>query len=70
MRALGKKGYVQLATNFGNLNIELHCDLVPKTSENFMLLCKRGYYDGVGFHRSIPNFMVGVVTVDAVLTAG
>jgi hypothetical protein len=24
-----------------------------------MLLCQRGYYDGVGFHRSIRNFMVG-----------
>lgn len=31
---------------------------MPKTCENFILLCKRGYYDGVQFHRSIPNFMV------------
>ena len=29
------------------------------TAHNFILLCKRGYYSNVEFHRSIKNFMVG-----------
>lgn len=29
----------------GNLNFELHCDLTPKTCENFILLAKKKYYD-------------------------
>uniref|UniRef100_A0A674N1X5 RING-type E3 ubiquitin-protein ligase PPIL2 n=1 Tax=Takifugu rubripes TaxID=31033 RepID=A0A674N1X5_TAKRU len=53
-----KKGYVRLHTNKGDLNIELHCDKVPKAGENFIGLCKKGYYDGTVFHRSIRNFMI------------
>ncbi|XP_066510123.1 RING-type E3 ubiquitin-protein ligase PPIL2-like [Hoplias malabaricus] len=53
-----KKGYVRLHTNKGDLNLELHCDKVPKASENFIKLCKKGYYDGTIFHRSIRNFMI------------
>lgn len=53
-----KKGRVQLVTNFGTLDLTLHCDLCPKTCENFLLLIDRGYYDGVVFHRLIKNFMV------------
>ena len=53
-------GYVRLITNFGSLNLELHCDLVPKTCENFIKLCQKGYYNGSKFHRSIRNFMVGI----------
>ncbi len=30
------KGFVQMITNMGNFNIIVHCDLVPKTSENFI----------------------------------
>lgn len=46
--------------NFGALNLELHCDLVPKTCENFIKHCQNGYYDGTKFHRSIRNFMVNI----------
>ncbi|XP_047345957.1 RING-type E3 ubiquitin-protein ligase PPIL2 [Vespa velutina] len=53
-----KKGYVRLLTNFGALNLELHCDLVPKTCENFVKHCQNGYYNGTKFHRSIRNFMI------------
>lgn len=53
-----KKGYVRFNTNLGPLNIELHCDVVPKTCENFIRHCSSGYYDGNIFHRSIKNFMV------------
>jgi peptidyl-prolyl cis-trans isomerase-like protein 2 len=48
---------VRLVTNFGSLNLELHCDQVTKTCDNFITLCKRGYYDGVKFHRLIKHFM-------------
>lgn len=51
-------GYVRLTTNIGPLNIQLHCDLVAKTCENFIKLCQKGYYNGTIFHRSIRNFMV------------
>lgn len=53
-----KKGYVQLHTTHGDLNIELHCDITPRTCENFITLCEQGYYNGVAFHRSIRNFMI------------
>lgn len=53
-----KKGYVQLHTTHGDLNLELHCDITPRACENFITLCERGYYDGIAFHRSIRNFMI------------
>ncbi|XP_022963268.1 peptidyl-prolyl cis-trans isomerase CYP65-like [Cucurbita moschata] len=53
-----KKGYVQLHTTHGDLNIELHCDITPRACENFITLCENGYYNGVAFHRSIRNFMI------------
>jgi peptidyl-prolyl cis-trans isomerase-like protein 2 len=56
--ALGKKGLVRLVTSKGPLSLELHCDLAPRTCENFLLLCRRGYYDGTLFHRSIRGFML------------
>lgn len=53
-----QKGYVRMHTSLGDLNIELHCDLVPKTCENFMALAQGGYYNDTLFHRLIPNFMI------------
>ncbi|KAL5017067.1 hypothetical protein ScPMuIL_006656 [Solemya velum] len=53
-----KKGYVRLSTNYGNLNLELHCEMVPKVCENFIKHCANGYYNGTVFHRSIKNFMI------------
>ena len=53
-----KKGYVRLMTNLGHLNLELHCDYVAKTCENFIKLVQKGYYDGTKFHRSIRHFMI------------
>ncbi|XP_020852221.1 RING-type E3 ubiquitin-protein ligase PPIL2 isoform X3 [Phascolarctos cinereus] len=57
-RFVKKKGYVRLHTNKGDLNLELHCDMTPKTCENFIKLCKKNYYDGTIFHRSIRNFVI------------
>lgn len=53
-----KKGYVRLITNLGPLNLELYCNIVPKTCENFIKLCQRGYYNSTIFHRSIRHFMI------------
>lgn len=53
-----KKGYVRLITNVGFLNVELHCDMVPKVCENFLKHSQNGYYNGTKFHRSIRNFMI------------
>eukprot|EP00899_Mesostigma_viride_P012634 jgi/Mesvir1/21371/Mv20855-RA.1 len=53
-----KKGYVRMHTTKGDLNLELHCDIVPRACENFLGLCARGYYDNVIFHRNIKNFMI------------
>ncbi|EPS73585.1 hypothetical protein M569_01162, partial [Genlisea aurea] len=53
-----KKGYVRLQTTHGDLNLELHCDITPRACENFISLCERGFYNGVGFHRNIRNFMI------------
>ena len=58
MRQLNKKGYIQLQTNYGNLNIEISCEICPKTSYNFINLCNNLYYNNTIFHRLITNFMV------------
>lgn len=55
-----KKAYLQLLTTKGALNLELHCDLAPRTCENFLALCEMGYYNKTRFHRSIRNFMIQV----------
>lgn len=58
VRKMKKKGLVRLSTNFGDINVEIHCDFVPQTADNFMSLCEAKYYDGVLFHRVIPGFMM------------
>src|SRR5215217_3283996 len=47
-----------LHTNHGPVELELHDDEAPKTVENFRKLAGDGFYDGVIFHRVIPDFMV------------
>ena len=42
----------------GEINIEFFPDDAPKTVENFVTLAKKGFYDGVTFHRVEPNFVV------------
>ena len=46
-----------LHTDVGDIKIELHCDLCPKTCENFLALCASNYYDGCIFHRNMKGFM-------------
>ena len=47
-----------LHTNHGAIEIELFDDDAPKTVENFLDLARKGFYNGVIFHRVIPDFMI------------
>ncbi len=47
-----------IKTNRGDIVIDLYADKTPRTVNNFVFLAKDGYYNGVTFHRVIPDFMV------------
>lgn len=47
-----------IQTNMGTIRFELLEDEAPKTTENFIKLAEKGYYDGVIFHRVINGFMI------------
>ena len=48
----------RMKTNKGDIHLNLFADKAPITVANFVNLAKRGYYDGVTFHRVIANFMI------------
>ena len=48
----------QIQTNKGVMNFELYDDAAPIAVENFKTLISKGFYNGLSFHRVIPNFMV------------
>lgn len=47
-----------IETNMGNLEVELFAGRAPKTTENFISLIEKEYYDGLIFHRIIEDFMI------------
>ncbi len=47
-----------IQTTLGVIEVELYPNEVPKTVENFAKLANDGFYDGIIFHRVIPNFMI------------
>jgi peptidyl-prolyl cis-trans isomerase B (cyclophilin B) len=47
-----------IKTNRGTIHIKLFADKTPITVANFANLAKRGYYNGLTFHRVIPDFMI------------
>jgi peptidyl-prolyl cis-trans isomerase B (cyclophilin B) len=47
-----------IETNRGTIELELYAASAPKTVNNFAFLAGEGFYDGVTFHRVIPNFMI------------
>ncbi len=47
-----------LHTTHGAIELELYAADAPKTVENFTKLARDGFYDGVVFHRVIPDFMI------------
>src|SRR5580693_10795634 len=49
---------IKMNTTAGTIELELFDDDAPKTVENFRKLSADGFYDGVIFHRVIPDFMI------------
>lgn len=47
-----------IKTNRGDIKVALFPEQAPKTVKNFIELSKKGYYNGVIFHRVIPDFMI------------
>ena len=47
-----------ITTKFGDIEVELYSDSAPKTVENFNALTKKGFYDGLIFHRIVPGFVI------------
>lgn len=47
-----------IKTNRGEITLRLFPEQAPKTVQNFVELAQKGYYDGVIFHRVIPDFMI------------
>ena len=45
-------------TDRGSIRVELAADKAPLTVANFVNLAKHGFYDGLNFHRVIPDFMI------------
>ena len=48
----------EMKTSMGTIVLELFPDDAPKTVDNFTKLAGEGYYDGLIFHRVIPDFMI------------
>ncbi|WP_242364392.1 peptidylprolyl isomerase [Limosilactobacillus antri] len=55
-KAEGPKATIK--TSLGDVKVQLFAKLAPKTVKNFVELAKKGYYNGVLFHRVIPDFMI------------
>jgi len=49
---------VTIKTDRGDIQLELFQDLVPRTVKNFVDLANDGFYNGLLFHRVIPDFMI------------
>lgn len=49
---------VEMETSMGTIKIKLFPEYAPKTVENFVTHSENGYYEGVTFHRVIPDFMI------------
>ncbi len=47
-----------ISTNRGDIVVEFYPEYAPVTVNNFVALARDGYYDGIIFHRVIPNFMI------------
>ncbi len=53
-----KKYHVTIETVRGAIELDLAPQCAPKTVNNFVFLAREGFYDGVRFHRVIPDFMI------------
>lgn len=50
--------YATIETSMGTIKVELYGKEAPKTAANFIKLVKDGFYNGLKFHRVIPNFVI------------
>ena len=58
---LGGTNMIQIEMENGKkIKIELYPDIAPISCENFEKLVRRGFYNGLTFHRVIPGFMIQV----------
>ena len=53
-----KRYRATIATDRGPIVMDLDPQLAPKTVNNFVALARRGYYDGLTFHRVVPEFVI------------
>ena len=58
---------VEVTTNLGSFVIELWPEEAPLTVENFLKYVDQGFYDGLVFHRVIPDFMIQTGGYDAAM---
>ena len=54
----GDNPMVKMTTNLGDIEIELFPDKAPDTTSNFLAYVSEGFFDGLIFHRVIPNFVI------------
>ncbi|MBL9120440.1 MAG: peptidylprolyl isomerase [Phycisphaerae bacterium] len=45
-------------TDLGTFTVELWNDVAPNHAENFLKLARKGFYDGIAFHRILPGFVI------------
>jgi cyclophilin family peptidyl-prolyl cis-trans isomerase len=50
--------HIRIETTQGTIEADLYAKEAPKTVQNFVTLAKKGFYDGLVFHRVIPDFMI------------
>jgi cyclophilin family peptidyl-prolyl cis-trans isomerase/HEAT repeat protein len=55
---LGQRIYARIETSRGNITLELFPDDAPLTVENFISLAQKGFFNGLTFHRVVPNFVI------------
>ena len=58
MVTLTKKSRAVLKTSMGDITLEFLGDKAPRTIDNFVKLARKGFYDGLTFHRIVKDFMV------------
>ena len=50
--------YVLMTTDKGPMTMVMYYDVAPVTCDSFLYLCRTGYYDGLTFHRIVPDFVI------------
>jgi peptidyl-prolyl cis-trans isomerase B (cyclophilin B) len=51
-------GVAVIDTDYGQIKLKLNSEAAPKHVENFKKLAREGFYDGLAFHRAVPNLLI------------